>query len=161
MDRSTPAQYYCFLVGAFLVLGGILGFFWNSTFNTGDGIDGDAVLGLLEVNAIHNLVHIATGLLVLPAFATRPTAKYMAIFFGVTYGLVAVLGLIDGKDVLDLIPVNTFDNLLHIAISLVGIVAGLVSVAYDPVDRLVRGGLRGTVAAGGRGSAGAVAASSR
>ena len=43
------------------------------------------------------------------------------------YGLVAVIGLIDGEDVLGLIPINSADNLLHIALAALGIITGLIS----------------------------------
>jgi len=63
----------------------------------------------------------------LPQAARRCTARAVAIAFGLTYGLVAVIGLIDGEDVLTLIPVNSADNVLHVALALLGIVTGLIS----------------------------------
>ena len=39
----------------------------------------------------------------------------------------AIIGLIDGEDVLGLIPINSADNLLHIALAALGIVTGLMS----------------------------------
>ena len=123
----TPAQWYCLLGGAALLLAGILGFLADSAFDTGNGIDGDKLLGIFEVNGFHNLVHIASGLLLLSVFRNRTAAKTVALAFGVVYGLVALIGLIDGSDVLGLIPVNPADNILHIALSLAGIVAALVS----------------------------------
>jgi hypothetical protein len=51
----------------------------------------------------------------------------VAIGFGVVYGVVAVIGLVDGSDVLGLIPINGADNVLHVALALLGIVAGLMS----------------------------------
>lgn len=43
---------------------------YNSSFATGDDVPRDAVLGLLDVNAWHNLVHISTGALGLATFAS-------------------------------------------------------------------------------------------
>ncbi len=45
-----------------LVGAGSLGFFYNASFDTGDNVPRDAVLGILDVNAWHNLVHLDTGL---------------------------------------------------------------------------------------------------
>ena len=45
------------------MLAGILGFFYNASFGTGDGTERDAVLGILDVNGWHNVVHIVTGAL--------------------------------------------------------------------------------------------------
>ena len=133
----TPAQWYCLLAGISLLLAGILGFIADATFdiaggtdpeggNVGSALQGDSFLGF-EVNGWHNIVHILSGLLLLAAFRRRGPAKTVALAFGITYGLVAIIGLIDGNDVLGIIPVNPADNILHIALSALGIVSGLIS----------------------------------
>jgi hypothetical protein len=133
----TPAQWYCLLAGISLLLAGILGFIADATFDTAGGSDpeggnvggalqGDSFLGF-EVNGWHNIVHILSGLLLLAAFRRRGPAKTVALAFGVVYGLVAIIGLIDGNDVLGIIPVNPADNILHIALSALGILTGLMS----------------------------------
>ncbi len=128
----TPAQWYCLLIGATLLLAGILGFIAEATFDTpASGRDGFGDLILFEVNGWHNLVHLASGALLLAAAPRRSSAKVVALGFGLVYGLVAIIGLIDGSDVLGLIPVNGADNVLHILLSLLGIAAGLVSRADD------------------------------
>jgi hypothetical protein len=130
-DRGrTPAQWYCLLAGAALLLAGLAGFIADATFDTGGGIDGDKLI-LFEVNGWHNIVHILSGLLLLGASAKRASAKTVALLFGVTYGAVALIGLIDGDDVIGLIPVNPADNILHILLSAAGIVAALASDADD------------------------------
>ena len=130
-DRSrTPAQWYCLLAGVALLLAGVLGFIVDSSFDTGEAVDGDLFLGF-EVNGIHNLVHIASGLVLLAAFPRRAPARAVAIGFGLVYGLVAVIGLIDGSDVLGIIPINSADNLLHIALSARGILTGVISRGDD------------------------------
>ena len=125
-DRRTPAQWYCLLGGLALLLAGVLGFLSDSSFDTGDGVQGDLFLGF-EVNAIHNLIHLASGLVLLAASPKRASARVVAIGFGVVYGVVAIIGLIDGEDVLGLIPINSADNLLHIALAALGIITGLIS----------------------------------
>ncbi len=47
--------------------------------------------------------------------------------FGAVDGLVAIIGLIDGEDVLGLIPINAADNALHVALAALGIITGLIS----------------------------------
>jgi hypothetical protein len=128
---KTPAQWYCLLGGAALLLAGIAGFFADAAFDTGSNIQGDKLLGIFEVNGIHNLIHIASGLLLLAASPKRASAKLVAIGFGAVYGIVAIIGLIDGETVLGLIPINSADNILHIALALVGILAGVASSADD------------------------------
>jgi hypothetical protein len=142
----TPAQWYCLLAGLALLLGGIFGFIADASFDTSttsdgdttgnaDGaLQGDGFLGF-EVNGWHNVVHLLSGLLLLAAFRRRGPAKAVALGFGLVYGVVAVIGLIDGNDVLGLIPVNPADNILHIALSALGVLTGLVSRGDDRVHR--------------------------
>ncbi len=122
----TPAQLYCLVAGATLLLAGILGFVADSSFDTGDAVQGGDLI-VFEVNGIHNLVHIASGLVLLAAFARRAAARTVAIAFGVVYGVVAIIGLVDGEDVLGLFPVNGADHVLHIALAALGIITGLMS----------------------------------
>ena len=61
MDERSPAQVYALVIGLTLVVAGIAGFFYSASFSTGDGTERDAVLGILDVNGWHNIVHIASG----------------------------------------------------------------------------------------------------
>jgi hypothetical protein len=124
---KTPAQIYAYAVGGVLLLVGLIGFAADSAFDTGQGIDGGKLLGIFEVNGIHNLVHIASGLLLVAVAPKRTTARYGVIAFGLVYGLVTLIGLIDGQDVLGLIPVNPADNVLHIALTAAALAAGFLS----------------------------------
>nr|MBA2644483.1 DUF4383 domain-containing protein [Solirubrobacterales bacterium] len=120
------------LASGLVLLAGIFGFLADAGFGIGNvpsgTVDGSLFLGL-EVNGWHNIVHLASGLVLLAAANTRPSAKAIALAFGLVYGLVAIIGLIDGSDVLGIIPVNGADNVLHIALALLGIIAGLISKA--------------------------------
>lgn len=124
--ERTPAQLYSLLFGAVLLLAGILGFFVDSSFETGNGIQGDELV-VFEVNGLHNIVHIASGLLGLALAGSAAGARAFALGFGAVYLLVTIIGFVDGSDVLGLIPVNDADNFLHLAIALTGLAAGLAS----------------------------------
>jgi hypothetical protein len=140
----TPAQLYCLLAGLLLLLAGAFGFLADASFDTASSTDadrvgnadgqlqGDGFLGF-EVNAWHNIVHVLSGVVLLAAFRRRGPAKAVALAFGLVYGVVAVIGLIDGSDVLGVIPVNAADNVLHIALSALGVIAALIS--RGDVDR--------------------------
>ena len=128
---KTPAQLFAYLAGAVLVLAGVIGFIADSSFDTGSGIDGDKLFGILEVNGIHNLVHIASGLFLLAVAPKRASARIGVLAFGAIYALVTLIGLIDGDDVLGLLPVNPADNVLHIALTAAALLAGAVSSADD------------------------------
>jgi Domain of unknown function (DUF4383) len=129
----SPAQVFCVVVGASLVAAGVLGFFYNADFSTGaattDPANRDAVLGVLDVNGWHNIVHLLTGAAALAFAPSASAARRYAIFFGLAYAIVATLGFAygDGDSIFKLVPVNTEDNLLHVLFAVGGIAAGVAS----------------------------------
>jgi Domain of unknown function (DUF4383) len=129
MQGRSPAQLYALVIGVTLVAAGILGFFYNADFGTGDGTDRDAVLGILDVNGWHNVVHIVTGALGLAVAASYGGSRGYALGLGAVYLLVALLGFIagDGDEIFNLIPVNTEDNVLHLLLGIAGVAAGLAT----------------------------------
>lgn len=88
MEQASPARLYAALVGAALVLFGIVGFFYGSSFERPADID--QALGLLEINGWANVFHIITGAvgLFVAGFASR---RY-AIWLTAIYATVAVFG---------------------------------------------------------------------
>jgi len=83
------------------------------------------------VNGWHNLVHIATGAIGLAVVASYGGSRGYALGLGAVYILVAVLGFIagNGDEILNLVPVNTEDNFLHLLIGIAGIAAGVATPA--------------------------------
>lgn len=133
-DRSI-AQWFCIVVGATLVLVGLLGFIADSSFDTGSSVSGDDLI-VFEVNGWHNLVHIASGAFLLAMAGRHSTARTAALAFGAIYAVVTVIGLIDGNDVIGLIPVDAADNVLHILLTIAALGAGLLSTpGRDPALR--------------------------
>jgi hypothetical protein len=131
MERRSPAQVYALAIGGTLVVAGILGFFYNASFGTGDGTGRDAVLGILDVNGWHNVVHVASGAIGLALAGRYDGSRAYALGFGAVYLVVTVLGFAagDGDEIFNLIPVNTEDNVLHLLIGIAGLGAGLVTPA--------------------------------
>jgi hypothetical protein len=129
MDNTySPASLYAGLIGAVLLLAGIIGFFYSSSFG-GPG-EVDAVVGVLDVNAWHNLIHLLSGALGLLAFrAGAQASRTYALAFGLIYIVVAIWGLILGnhESILGFIPVNTEDNILHVILGVLGVGAYLAS----------------------------------
>jgi Domain of unknown function (DUF4383) len=138
MEERSPAQVYALVIGLTLVVAGIVGFFYSASFSTGDGAERDAVLGILDVNGWHNLVHIATGAIGLLVAASYGGSRGYALGLGAVYLLVAALGFVagDGDEIFNLIPVNTEDNFLHLLIGIAGIGAGLATPAREPSTNL-------------------------
>ena len=124
----TPASLYAGVVGAVLVIAGIVGFFYSSSFGSPGSVDD--VIGVLDVNAWHNIVHLLTGGLGLLAFVAGARAsRTYALAFGAVYIVVAIWGFIigSGESILGFIPINTEDNVLHVILGVLGIGAGLAS----------------------------------
>jgi hypothetical protein len=138
----SPARIFCLVVGATLLLVGLLGFLAESKFDTSSGGDGGALDGekfiLFEVNGWHNVVHIASGLFLLALMRRHDTARIAALSFGAIYGVVTLIGLIDGKDVLGLFPVNPADNVLHILLTVAAFAAGLAPLRRRDSARVPR-----------------------
>ena len=133
MEDRSPAQVFALVIGVTLVAAGILGFFYNASFGTGDGTERDAVLGILDVNAWHNLFHLASGVIALAVAGSYVGARTFALAFGAVYLVVTVLGFAagDGEEILNIIPINTEDNFLHLLLAIAGIGAGLATPARD------------------------------
>jgi hypothetical protein len=136
MDQPTPARLYCLLVGGVLVIAGIIGFFYEASFATGDSIRTHDVFGVLSVNGWHNLVHIAIGVLLLVAAGSA--ARPAALFVGVLYIVLCILGFVATShggitfvakdDVLfKLVPVNNEDNVLHLILGITGVIAAFAT----------------------------------
>jgi hypothetical protein len=134
MEDRSPAQLYALVVGAGLVALGIAGFFYNASFDTGDVLQRDAVLGVLDANGWENVLHIATGAVALFVVASYAGARACAIGLGLLYLVVGVAGLVagDGGDVVNLVPVSTEDNVLHLLVGIAGVGAGLATPVSLP-----------------------------
>jgi Domain of unknown function (DUF4383) len=118
--ERSPAQLFALVAGLTLVAVGLIGFAADSSFTTGADVDGGSLIGF-EVNGLHNIVHILSGLLLLAGYRRPGSARFVCTVFGVTYGAVTVIGLIDGEDVLGLFPVNPADNVLHIGLTVLAL----------------------------------------
>jgi len=100
---------------------GVLGFVPGITSADGH------LLGIFEVDALHNVIHLVTGLVFLAvAWKYNEYAKMSFKVFGVVYGLVTILGFISGSSVLGLIVVNMADNVLHLLVAAVALYAGFM-----------------------------------
>ncbi len=104
------------ILGVVLVIVGLLGFFMPSP-----------LLGIFEVDMLHNIIHLASGAIALVVGGNHAMARMFLIIFGLVYAGVAVIGFLQGDTVLGLFGVNMADNLLHVAIGGVCLVVGFGS----------------------------------
>ncbi len=110
------------IFGVAFILAGILGFI--PAF-TPDG----HLIGIFHVNAVHNIIHLASGIVALGAgFASFKAARLYFQVFGVVYALVAVLGFVYGDSaILGLVASNVGDTFLHIGIAVVALYLGFAA----------------------------------
>lgn len=89
--------------------------------------DDDLLLGIFQVSALHNVIHILSGVAALVGAMEEKYAKLYFQIFGVVYAVVAVVGWVQQTTVLGVIDVNTADNVLHtvLAVAILGIGFGV------------------------------------
>jgi hypothetical protein len=131
MDAPSPARLYATLVGALLVVTGIVGFFYSASFGSPGEVD--EIFGAFAVNAWVNVLHILTGALAL--LVAGYASRQYSLLLGAFYVVVAFWGfaLGSGEAILGFLPVNTGDNLLHLTLGVLGVAAALATpVAKKP-----------------------------
>ena len=112
------AKGYAVVVGLVLLLVGILGFVKSDM----------TIMGMtLRFNPIHNSIHLLSGLVGLAAGLAGggSGAKTFAQVFGVIYTLVALAGFAGMPAiVVTTLNLNTSYNVIHLAVGLLGLLAG-------------------------------------
>jgi hypothetical protein len=90
MEQPSPVRLYATVLATGLLVFGIVGFFFDASFDRPDDVR-DA-LGLLSVNGWANCFHILTGALglLVVGFASRP----YAIWTSALYVAVALVGAV-------------------------------------------------------------------
>lgn len=119
VGRNTGArslnQTVALAFGVVYALVGVIGFFWSKTFATPAPSRNGQIIGLFQVNVLHNLVHLAIAVALIAAANTYTTARGANLAVGVTYVLVGILGLfLAGDHAANIIAVNQADNVLHL-----------------------------------------------
>jgi uncharacterized protein DUF4383 len=124
MQDRPPAELYSLAAGVLLIALGMLGFFYNGTFTSNDLVHDD-MLGLFSVNGWVNTLHIAAGVV---ALAARPSARICALGLGLLFVALGVWGLAlgEGDAVLGILPLNSADCVLYLALGVAGLGAGAV-----------------------------------
>lgn len=125
MDGPSPARLYATLLGALLVVVGIVGFFYSASFGSPGEVE--EMLGLFAVNGWSNTLHILSGALGL--FVASYASRAYSLLLGIAYVAVACWGfaLGEGEAILGFLPVDTTGNLLHLAVGGLGIAAALAT----------------------------------
>ncbi len=120
------------LFGVVFLLIGVLGFVPALTPN-------GHLLGIFEVNPLHNAIHLLSGMAALAAgFSGCKLSKLYFQVFGVVYGLVAVLGVFYGEEaILGIVAHNMADIVLHIVIAAAALALGFGNFVKDDSHTVV------------------------
>jgi hypothetical protein len=101
------------VIGAILLLTGIVGFFMSSP-----------LFGIFGVNTLHNLVHVLTGIVFLwGGLSKSDMAMPVNKWLGVVYIVVGIVGFFGVLSFLMVMGGNDPDNYLHLG---VGVVSALI-----------------------------------
>lgn len=107
------AKTVAYIFGAILAVVGLWGFMQAP------------VLGIFSVNALHNVVHLASGLLLLAVAMWSPAKSAMTLMvLGVVYLVVVVLQVVAPDLTASLLNTDTNDMILHGALAVVFIAVG-------------------------------------
>jgi len=140
-DHRCPMQTAAMVIGATFLTVGILGFIPGITTHYGDmefaGHESAAkLLGVFQVSVLHNLVHLAFGIVGLVAAKTARAARSFLVVGGVIYLGLFVYGLIvDNSDDGNFVPVNNADDWLHLILGLGMIAIGAALWNHHRVDQ--------------------------
>ncbi|HEY0369191.1 MAG TPA: DUF4383 domain-containing protein [Chthoniobacterales bacterium] len=90
---------------------------------------GNMLFGIFMVGPVHNIIHIASGIVALVcAFAGAGAARKYFQIFGVVYLLVALIGFAYGNSpLLGMVEHNKHDIWLHILIAAVALYLGFAA----------------------------------
>jgi hypothetical protein len=131
---QSPNRLLGVVFGIVYLLIGIAGFFITS----GTGFvatSGPKLLGLFEINPLHNVAHLLIGAAVLiAAISGARSAKAVNTTIGAVYLLLGIVGLLiaGGNNPVNILALNGADNVLHFATAVVLLAVGLGA------DRAVR-----------------------
>jgi uncharacterized protein DUF4383 len=132
----APVQVAALAVGVVFLLVGIAGFIPGLTTDLdmlawAGHHSGSQLFGLFAVSVLHNLVHLAFGVVgVLAARHFRHSRAYL-IGGGVVYAVLWLYGLVINRDTaLNFVPLNNADNWLHLGLAIGMIALGALLGRY-------------------------------
>jgi hypothetical protein len=128
-ERMTlwPSQWLGLLTGAIFVVVGVAGFFVTGFDDFAYHHTGERLI-IFEVNPLHNIVHLALGVLAFAlCWSRKGTLTYGAIVAG-GYLAAFIYGLFAVDATWDFLSLNPEDNWLHLGLAVLGAaIAGLAA----------------------------------
>src|SRR5688572_16115462 len=122
---SSPNRLVATIFGAVYLVVGALGFAVTG------GVDfiateGGLLLGVFEVNPLHNIAHLLIGAaLLIGGLKSVKAAKTVNVIVGAAYLLLGIVGFFIVDTAANILALNTADHFLHLASALVLLGVGL------------------------------------
>jgi hypothetical protein len=123
MEPASPARLYATAVGALLVILGIVGFFYGSSFGSPGTLD--HTLGVLRTNGWGNLLWVIVGALGL--LLAGAASRAYALGAGLLLTVLGIWGLAldPGAAILGLLPAAGANEALNLTLGLLGLLAAV------------------------------------
>lgn len=123
--RTSPNRLIGSIFGAVYLLVGALGF----AYTGGVGFvatQGGLILGIFEVNPLHNIAHLLIGAaLLIAGLSSVIAAKTVNIVVGAAYLLLGIVGFFLAGTGANILALNTPDHFLHLVSAIVLLGVGL------------------------------------
>jgi hypothetical protein len=133
MEPASPARLYASAVGALLVILGVLGFFYGSSFGSPGTLD--HTLGAFRTNGWENLLWIVVGALGL--LLAGVASRAYALVAGLLFTVLGVWGLAldPGSAILGFLPAAGANEALHLVLGILGLLAAAGTPRRAPTPR--------------------------
>ena len=121
-EGRSPAQWFCLIGGGVLLIRGLVGIALDPTFETpGEGW--------------HQFFHLTSGAVLLAVSRSARPALALTLAFAAAYAGVTVAGILNGHDVLGVLPIEASDNGVHVTYTLIALAAGFATYRRASTDR--------------------------
>lgn len=123
--RTSVNRLVATIFGAVYLLVGLLGFAVTGGVNF-IATEGGLLLGIFEVNPLHNIAHLLIGAaLLIAGLSSIAAARTVNTVVGAVYLLLGIVGFFIADSALNILALNTADHFLHLASAIVLLGAGL------------------------------------
>ncbi|KGJ72874.1 hypothetical protein GY21_12555 [Cryobacterium roopkundense] len=122
---KSPNRLIGTIFGAVYLLVGLLGFAYTGGVSF-VATSGGLILGIFEVNPLHNVAHLLIGAaLLIAGLSSVSAAKATNTTIGAVYLLLGIVGFFLVGTSLNILALNTADHFLHLASAIVLLGVGL------------------------------------
>lgn len=122
---KSPNRLIATIFGAVYIVVGLLGFAYTGGVAF-VATSGGLILGIFEVNPLHNVAHLLIGAaLLIAGLSSVSAAKATNTTIGAVYLLLGIVGFFLVGTSLNILALNTADHFLHLASAIVLLGVGL------------------------------------